>query len=343
MSEPRLWISAFGIHTGGGLVLMRALAQAAAPWLKGLNLDARAELGPWPAALQVRRVRRSLLDRLCAQWEIGRKAQDGDVLLCFNSLPPLRPSRAKVLAFVHAPHFVGLHQGIAYTPLTRWRIRIERLWFRCGIRHVDECWVQTPAMAAALRQQHPGLTVREMPLVDETLRQLQGDGVQQAPKAEGGFFYPADAVGHKNHLNLLRAWQLLDRQGLRPLLRLTLTDAEWQALWQALGADPASLAHVRNGGRMTRAAVLETMRDSQALMFASQAETFGLPMLEAQALGLPILAAERDFVRDVCSPVQTFDPASPVSIARAVERFLGAARPGLACIGAERFIEQLLQ
>jgi hypothetical protein len=43
--------------------------------------------------------------------------------------------------------------------------------------------------------------------------------------------------------------------------------------------------------------------------------------------GLPILAPELDYVRDVCVPIQTFDPHSPVSIARAVKRFLGQPDP----------------
>ena len=45
-------------------------------------------------------------------------------------------------------------------------------------------------------------------------------------------------------------------------------------------------------------------------------------LLEARALGVPVLAPERDYVRDVCEPRQTFDPASPRSIADAVRRFL---------------------
>jgi glycosyltransferase involved in cell wall biosynthesis len=68
--------------------------------------------------------------------------------------------------------------------------------------------------------------------------------------------------------------------------------------------------------------VLERLAGSTGLIFASSLESFGLPLLEARALGVPVLAAERDFVREVCEPQQTFDPASPHSIADAVRRFL---------------------
>jgi glycosyltransferase involved in cell wall biosynthesis len=73
------------------------------------------------------------------------------------------------------------------------------------------------------------------------------------------------------------------------------------------------------------------------------AETFGLPLLEATMLGIPVIAGEVDFVRDVCVPQQTFDPDSPRSIARAVRRFLGngAEAPAM-YLSAEEFVERLL-
>jgi hypothetical protein len=46
-------------------------------------------------------------------------------------------------------------------------------------------------------------------------------------------------------------------------------------------------------------------------------------------------------VRDVCAPVQTFDPASAVSIARAVQRFLGPAEPPLEPALAADFLQAL--
>ncbi|RYH16174.1 MAG: glycosyltransferase family 1 protein, partial [Alcaligenaceae bacterium] len=89
---------------------------------------------------------------------------------------------------------------------------------------------------------------------------------------------------------------------------------------------------------------LEEMGRSSALIFPSVAETFGLPMLEARAGQLPIIASERDFVRDVCNPQQTFDPASPHSIARAVLRFMDGERPPAgAFISAEAMAAELMR
>ena len=61
---------------------------------------------------------------------------------------------------------------------------------------------------------------------------------------------------------------------------------------------------------------------SRALIYPSLSESFGLPLIEAKIFNLPILASELDFVRDVCSPVFSFDPNSPLSISNAVKRYL---------------------
>ena len=48
-----------------------------------------------------------------------------------------------------------------------------------------------------------------------------------------------------------------------------------------------------------------------------------MPLIEAKRLGMPIIASERNYVRDLIDPVETFDPESPLSICRAVMRYNG--------------------
>jgi glycosyltransferase involved in cell wall biosynthesis len=70
-------------------------------------------------------------------------------------------------------------------------------------------------------------------------------------------------------------------------------------------------------------------------------ESFGLPLIEARQAGLPILASELDYVRDVVDPEQTFDPDSPMSIARAVKRFLGVEVTPIPLLSASQFLESV--
>jgi glycosyltransferase involved in cell wall biosynthesis len=326
-NNKSLLISAFGIHMGGGLVLLKALLIAATGDARELLIDKRFS-GQEDLQLdntKIKIVQRNLRSRLIALFSIALRAKSTDILLCFNSLPPLARSRAYVITYVHAPHFVGGHIGITYPYLTRFRHTIERFWFKLGLRFTDEIWVQTDTMADRLLANHPACIVHVIPLVDHVIAEKLNKHTQLNVKDNGlqhSFFYPADGVGHKNHINLLLAWKRLARYGLFPTLLLTLRSDELSYSAARAGISLAELPNVVNLGRISREAVLEKITCSSALIFPSLAETFGLPLLEARVLGRPILASERDFVRDVCVPTETFDPESPRSIARAVRRFV---------------------
>lgn len=349
-TDNNIILSAFGIHSGGGLILLEALIKGLKGSLKAASFDIRfiADVFSISSDVDVDYVRRSFVARILSLFRLSSKVALGDTLLCFNSLPPLIKSKGRVIVFVHAPHFVGAHRGITYTKLTALRLEIERVWFKLGIANCDEIWVQTEVMQDAMRSQYPYAVIKVVPLVDESIIQRLAvlPVVGGRPKADASqftFFYPADAVGHKNHENLLKAWSLLAQQNRRPILCLTLRPAELKLLEERTQLDPILKISLVNLGWVSRSDVLKKLSQSSALIFPSRAETFGLPMLEARSLGIPVVASERDFVRDVCIPIQTFDPDSPRSIAMAVLRFMdGEASIPTQYYSADRFVKSIL-
>lgn len=346
---PRILLSAFGIHTGGGLVLLKILLKQLNGKLKMAALDSRFIMGRSLKDLNpgIEYIRRSFLARILALGRLSRMTSPGDVLLCFNSLPPLRRAAGRVIIFVQAPHFIGAHKGIRYGYLTSTRLMIERLWFKLGVRNCDEIWVQTPTIRELILRNYPGTKVKVVALVDSEMAmrlavQFSPISKKNNDDSNFSFFYPADGVGHKNHENLYKAWALLASDGRTPELILTLREEEMASLKKRtqLGDDKA--IRVKNFGWLTRDETLAQLRKSSALIFPSRAETFGLPLLEARSFVVPILASERDFVRDVCAPVQTFDPDSPRSIAMAVARFMdGDVALTADYYSAQRFVEEL--
>lgn len=329
INPPRILLSAFGIHSGGGLVLLKALTQKLHGRLKLATLDTRVHdlnlLGNDAAHLIY--VRKSFIARLLSLFHLVSRAAPTDVLLCFNSLPPLWRPVCRVITYVQAPHFANMHRGVRYKLLIAVRIWIERQWFKLGVMNCSEIWVQTATMAEAIRTEYPRSIVKVVPFVDDDLaaKLSQIPAERVAPTHDDSkfvFFYPADAVGHKNHVNLLKAWALMRNHGVVPKLWLTLEPDEMVFISAQAGVDLASLDNIERLGRISRSEVLSYMSRSSAMIFPSLAETFGLPMLEARAQGVAILASERDFVRDVCIPNETFDPTSPRSIASAISRFM---------------------
>jgi glycosyltransferase involved in cell wall biosynthesis len=350
INPPRILLSAFGIHSGGGLVLLRALTQKLHGRLKSATLDTRVQdLNLLDNdADQLLYVRKSFIARLFSLFRLASRATPTDVLLCFNSLPPLWRPVCRVIIYVHAPHYVNMHRRVRYTLLTAVRIWIERQWFLLGVKNCSEIWVQTTTMAEAIRAAHLGVIVKVVPFVDDELaaKLSQISAEQVAPTIDNSkfvFFYPADAVGHKNHVNLLKAWAFMHDFGFTPKLWLTLTPDEMTLVAAQAGVDLASLDNIENFGRISRVEVLSYMSRCSAMIFPSLAETFGLPMLEARAQGVAILAAERDFVRDVCIPAETFDPTSARSISSAIFRFMKHTNSAPAAIfNAEDFLRLLL-
>lgn len=327
--KPGLVLYAPNVHTGGGYVLLQNLLAAQSPVSAALTafLDARARARlTLPSNVLVHWVRPSVGSRFEAERLLRASTRAGDVVLCFHGLPPVLPIAGRVVVF----HQNRLHLDNSplrqFAPRTALRLGLERLLGRLFRHRVAEYIVQTPTMARDLaRWYRPSKTsgaapaIRVLPFL-EALPPRPNTAGSTAPAWD--FVYVSDGEAHKNHRCLLQAWQLLAEQGLRPRLALTLgpRDSALAQDVQALCAN--SGAEIHNLGHLPREQVLELYGAARALIFPSTSESFGLPLIEAQHLGVPILAPELDYVRDICSPVQTFDPHSPVSIARAVRRFL---------------------
>jgi len=335
----RLLFYAPNVHTGGGLVLLQALLAdwpADLPMLAWLDARARDQL-PLPAAARVHWVQATPLSRLAGESSLAREARTGDRVLCFHGLPPLLPNPAENVVFLQNMHYLGNIDLSESTRWVRWRQRFEQTLFRLGRGRVAGYWVQTPTMARELRAWWPGMPtpVNVLPYARPI----------EAPLPTGDrrwdFVYVADGEPHKNHRTLVEAWKLLADEGLRPTLALTLP-ARNSALsqWVRAQAERHGLG-IEDLGFLPHAEVMSLYGRVGALIFPSRGESFGLPLFEARELGLPILASERDYVRDICQPVQTFDPDSALSIARAVRRFLGSNSPTVAPVSAAEFLRAI--
>lgn len=344
--KKKIVLSAFGIHVGGGAVLLDGLVSSVGNDSRELLLDSRFR--PQATIDGIERVsfaQPTVLNRFRRFWSLSRRCGPEDILLCFNSLPPVVRVKSKVITYVHAPHLFGMDRG-KYGVKTRLRLIFERLWLKCFIKNTDEIWVQTQSVQRAGKLLFPNAVIKVKPFLDHTLEPEMKKRESEGSKINSrvfSFFYPADGVGHKNHIALLGAWEILFLRGLSPTLMLTLSDSEYDRLVNESGILTAKNLSIKNFGQIDRSDVLGTLSDSSALIFPSLAETLGIPLLEATALGVPIVSSELDYVRDIVCPAATFDPHSPVSIADAVQRFMGFERAlDARFFSAREFVEEIL-
>jgi glycosyltransferase involved in cell wall biosynthesis len=304
-------VSAAGVHTGGGRTILAGLLSALGSDDKVL-LDRRYPAAAESTAAQVCGVSPGLLGRVLGERMLWRLARDADLVLCLNGMPPLRRLPARAAVFLQNKLLIDpkAHRG--------WRLSVRRFVLRRGIPNTDIAIVQTETMAGLARA-----TGFKNVLVAPVFEWLPAQpAVTAGPPCD--FFYPADGQPHKNHARLFAAWERLARSGLRPHLGVTLADVHAD-VWRLAQPAIAAGARITNYGWISREETLALLSNARALVFPSQEESFGLPLVEAQMLNRPIIASELDYVRDVARPSQTFDPNSDISIARAVRRFLGEA------------------
>ncbi|ABE37993.1 glycosyl transferase, group 1 [Rhodopseudomonas palustris BisB5] len=314
-------IFAPNVRAGGGLVLLNALLEVAnreSETRAFLDARAAASLPRFPR-IDISWVRPGLMGRLQSERDLAQTAGSTSKILCFSGVPPLLRPRGKVLVYAQNALTVSKFPLGSFSARTAARLLMERGLHQLLAHNVDEYIVQTSSMGQFVRQVLPKIPVRVVPFVSSL--DAPADAATPQGISAPSFLYPAHDDPHKNHANLLDAWALLAADGIRPILILTLQDGR-NRLHQRIEDCRAEGGEILCIGLLNRTEMMATLRSASAVIYPSLIESFGLPLLEARQLGRPIVAAELDYVRDVCEPTETFDPQSPRSIARAVKRML---------------------
>jgi len=331
----RLIIHAPNVHQGGGkTLLVQLLCSLEKFTLCTLLADKRFNLELPQEQLQILSFSPTLLGRLSAEKALWSLAAKDDIVLCLGNLPPLLPCAGRVVVFLQNCFLVDGLPLKGISTKVRLRIAVERLWLRSRLRLGMKLIVQTSSMQNKVKNSL-GMTAQVLPFF--AISELKSGNLR--PDSVIKFIYPATSDKHKNHLNLLEAWKLLYDSGIVIQLHLTVDDN--QELLELISKFQKNGIAIINHGNLTPSQLLNLYKSCAALIFPSYAESFGLPLLEAQVIGLPIIASEMDYVRDISTPTETFDPHSPTSITRAVRRFLNIPEPNFVVMSPSDFLRAI--
>lgn len=337
---PRLFVHAINVHQGGGAVLLCDLLRAIPPDVEAVvHVDARMGVpADLPDHFRVERVEPTLLGRFAAERLLAGTVAPDDRVLCFGNLPPLFRLRGEAVVFLQNRYLVDPCAPLGALPLKpRIRLWLERVWLRGRRLNASRYIVQTPSMQRLAAQQL-SVPVTCAPFVPSgVLSQVGGRTERQFD-----FLYVASGEVHKNHAALIEAWGVLADDGVFPSLALTLAPEAAPSLCARVAQAAARGLRIQNVGVLPHDRLLAMYRASGALIYPSSFESFGLPLIEARQAGLPVLAPELDYVRDVTDPDETFDPRSPISIARAVRRHLEGRTQTPEPRGAEALLDHML-
>jgi alpha-1,3-rhamnosyl/mannosyltransferase len=126
--------------------------------------------------------------------------------------------------------------------------------------------------------------------------------------------YPAVTHPHKNHRFLI---ELLAASWRDPDLRLVLTGGNGAAEASvAAAADP----RIRRVGRVPAADRNGLLKMAEAMVFPSRYEGFGAPLIEAMALGCPVIASDSTCIPAVLDGAGLVLPLTTAGWANALDR-----------------------
>lgn len=116
------------------------------------------------------------------------------------------------------------------------------------------------------------------------------------------FVYPAIAADYKEHKTLVYALKKLEEKEKEVYekirIHLTFTEDSYPYLVELINS-----MHLKKNfffhGRVEHGILLSMVKCSRGLLFPSVIETIGLPMLEAAAMGVPVVANDLPFVHSV--------------------------------------------
>lgn len=223
---------------------------------------------------------------------------------------------------VECPQVLYVHQPLPFQQsknFSLWR-RDERLLgiyqhligalIKQSIRRADHVIVQTQWMRNAVLEQ-VGIAADRVDSVLPDLDDLGAYAIEGTLDA-GSFCYPTANISYKNNDCILAACSLLRQQGVVDFtVRMTINS-------------PTGEPNITPIGRIPREQVLEMLAHS-TLIFPSLIETYGLPLAEARALGVVVLAADLPYAREVLDGYGNayyFDPASPTELAALMHRVI---------------------
>lgn len=339
-----LVIHAPNVHQGGGETLLSALLDAVSHRSDVFVILDKRMTTPFvlPSRVVDTRVPPTIRGRLDAEKRLRALAVAGTIVLCFGNLPPLFRCPGRTLLFLQNRYLLESMSTKDFPWRVRLRITAERYWLRNRVSNIDEIIVQSHSMAGEVARVF-GRPAKVLPFAPKRSSTEQNENVSETVSPRFDFVYIASGEPHKNHERLLEAWRILAKDGIRPSLALTVDPNRFPELTAEIErAIALHRLHIENIGHTSSPEMHVLYKSARSLIYPSLGESFGLPLIEARALGLPVVAAERDYVRDVIEPVETFDPYSPLSIARAVRRFLQTPQPVQPILTPERFLESIL-
>lgn len=335
-------INAISIKEGGSLVVLKQLLSAMVKlrpewhWHVATNGEASKSMVELPGTTchvfrddefsgwKVRMWYETALPKLIKQVK-------ADLLFSQTNYLPVRKLACPALLLVqHAGHFSDQFKAMTETQLgsfvARMNWRLKGRWVKSSVRQAQAVTVQTKALSVCIGLE-TGVPLERIHVIAHGSGQaVHTKSVPPAPEPEQPFRigYITKYGVQKNFVVLFQAVAQLKAAGLRPVLVLTLEselaeNRDTLSVAEGLGI----LDCIENHGNLAGPELIQIYRSLHLFVFPSWCESFGFPMVEALAHGLPLLIGATESNIEVAGNAGlTFPPDDPQALAALIHRLI---------------------
>lgn len=207
---------------------------------------------------------------------------------------PLRNIKNQIV-LVHQPNLI--YPTVNILSSRKFTYRVFRMLFSTNLKYADQIVVQTQVMASELEQCYPKISgkIKIIPQPAPNWFKLSGRLNNQISNDCITLFYPAAGYIHKNHkfLHLINDLVMSNQiEDVKFEIWLTLSDDEF--------APYENIKFVKNLGRLNPAQMMSTYERCNSLLFLSLMESYGLPLVEALKMSLPIVCVDLPYANWMC-------------------------------------------
>lgn len=317
LPQPPLVALHFTNVTGTGAVrllesLLPAMEACKDMSIRGMYLPNKGPLASYePANLAIdcnkyKRILPNSISRVLECLFFSRFLNSSCPILVFGDIP--LSCKTPQVVFVQNSHLLSSPKK-QYS-LDYFKFLIARFLFRLTSKRANAFIVQTVVMKELLALSYPAIA-NKIVVIPQPAPQWLLEAVSIKPQkllfdSSLRLIYPAAGYRHKNH-------QLLSKINLNNNLRWPIKNLKI-TLSPEKNPNP-KIPWLHCVGLLSGEQMVKAYSEVDALLFLSTDESYGLPLVEAMFLNLPIICPELPYARALCgSEAIYFDPNSIVSL-----------------------------
>ncbi len=244
-------------------------------------------------------------------------ALNADRLVMMGNFPSLFWFRNQIV-FFHNTLYLEKEDGTKSL-----KLRLEKKLFKLSIIYKKPIiYVQTSYVESLFKNyfdESYQVKIVGSPISSE--RYKLHDNLKKNSNCQLTFIYPAYYYPHKNHEFLINKNSLYKELNCEVVLTINYED---------IALERYSLNNIKFVGSIEKKELLKLYKKSDALIFPSHNESLGMPLLEAEIFGLPIIAPRLPYVNAVVSNYYEYEAGDDISFGKAIRDCVHDIRNGCA-------------